>query len=253
MKHNRIFWLLVFVISILLFSSDFSEAAQYHTTRWEIVNNTLFIEYTGSSSPLSFDLIIDNKGDKYFLIKGFSAGTQINLPDNWTLDTDGNAVTVEDADKVEHLGGSNIKIFESNKITINYDGIQFIGRYSAHPDIIAAHYQAWYREPKFSSKDSWLTDNYEYNWTLRQHGNESKLKYFHADETITGTGQGYIAGRQYPMINIYDSRNIKLQKYHAAVMKIAGINAVIFNFYEPTTSLTTEILASIPTPSSVMS
>ena len=229
MKHNRIFLLLFFVFSILFFTSSFSEAAQYQTTRWEIVNNTLFIEHTGSSSPLSFDLTIDDNGDKYFLIKGFPAGTQINLQDNWSLDTDGNAVTVSDMSKVTKYDDRNINIKGRNKITVNYDGTQFTGRYTM--PLIAAHYQAWYREPKFSSKDSWLTENYEYNWTVRRHGSESTVPYFHADKTISKTGQGEIASWQYPMINFYDSRNFELQRYHAAEMKIAGINAVIFDFY----------------------
>ncbi len=229
MKHNRIFLLLFFVFSILFFTSSFSEAAQYQTTRWEIVNNTLFIEHTGSSSPLSFNLTVENNGDKYFLIKGFPAGTQINLQDNWSLDTDGNAVTVEDMSKVTKYDDRNINIKGRNKITVNYEGITFSGRYTI--PILAAHYQAWYREPKFSSKDSWLTENYEYNWTWRIHGSEDTVPYFHADKTISGTGQGQIASWQYPMINFYDSRNFELQRYHAAEMKIAGINAVIFDFY----------------------
>lgn len=33
------------------------------------------------------------------------------------------------------------------------------------------------------------------------------------------------------MINFYDSRDGDVQKYHAALMKIAGIDAVIFDFY----------------------
>ena len=100
---------------------------------------------------------------------------------------------------------------------------------SAYPEHIAAHYQAWYREPRFSSNDSWIKNNYEYNWTLRQHGSEETVKYFDADKT--SNGQGEIAGYQYPLTNFYDSRDDDLQKYHAALMKIAGIDTVIFDFY----------------------
>ena len=237
-----------YVLFVFLFTlAQRSEAATYSTTSWEIIDGVLTIEYTGSSVPLKIESTPEY--DTCFEIKGiFPADTQININEDWILViADGSLITVSDKSKLKtakedrQLVAPAVSVSGSNTITLNAPGIYMSAWYTGvntninharkeHPDYIAAHYQAWYREPRFSSQDSpGVPDNYEYNWTWRQHGNEDKIKFFSADKTVDG--QGEIVSYQYPLTNFYDSRDGDLQKYHAALMKMAGINAVIFDFY----------------------
>ena len=227
----------VTVLMMMLMHGTVSEAATYSTISWDIQNGNLVVVCTGLDEPFIFENVSGTAG---FLIKGeFPSDTQINLPAGWALDiADGSMISVSDtsrlrsADEVPGLLSPAVRVIGSNTIILNAPGIYITAWHirKDKPDYIAAHYQAWYREPRFSSQDSpGIYDNYEYNWTLRQHGNEDAIKFFSADKTANGQGEN--AGYQYPLTNFYDSRDGDLQKYHAASMKIAGINAVIFDFY----------------------
>ena len=242
---RRIFFATFFLF--LFMSFRHSEAATYSTTSWKIIDGVLTIEYTGSSVPLKFESTPEY--DTCFVINGsFPADTQINLPEDWVLViADGSFITVSDTSKLKTANEDSrltypaVSVSGSNAITLNASEIYMSAWYEGqntdinperkeHPDYIAAHYQAWYREPRFSSQDSQgIYDNYEYNWTWRIHGSEDTIKFFSADKTING--QGEIVSYQYPLTNFYDSRDGDVQKYHAALMKMAGINAVIFDFY----------------------
>lgn len=230
-------YLFILPITLLFMFSSSAFSSEYSTTSWEVRNGTLYVSVSWQSEPLTFT----GQGNGYLIRGVFPSGTTINLPDGWVLDMpDIELVNVSDsekiknADEVDGLEYPAVRIAGSNAITLKASGIYmtawYIGTSRSNPDYIAAHYQAWYREPRFSSNDSpGVPDNYEYNWTLRQHGNESRIKFFSADKTAGGQGEN--AGYQYPMINFYDSRDGDVQKWQAATMKIAGIDAVIFDFY----------------------
>lgn len=173
----------LFVISLtflLMFSSS-AFPSEYSTTSWEVRNGTLYVGVSWSSEPLTFT----GQGNGYLIRGVFPSGTTINLPDGWGLDLPSmeladvsDSEKIKNADEVDGLEYPAVRIAGSNAITLKASGVYmtawYIGtsRSKEHPDYIAAHYQAWYREPRFSSNDSpGIPDNYEYNWTLRQHGN----------------------------------------------------------------------------------
>ncbi|MBQ7216232.1 MAG: hypothetical protein IJS39_09650 [Synergistaceae bacterium] len=103
----------------------------YVTTRWEIVDNELVVDYkasSGTENSAVFPLQTLN-GDNMYIVSGLPANTTINLPANWAVDTDGRAVTVSDASKVSRLADSDgVRISGPCSITVNYDGITFTAR-----------------------------------------------------------------------------------------------------------------------------
>ena len=103
----------------------------YVTTRWEVVNNELVVEYkasSGSENTAKFQLQTLN-GDNMYIVAGLPENITINLPANWAVDTDGRAVTVSDASKVSRLADADsVRIAGACAITVNYDGITFTAR-----------------------------------------------------------------------------------------------------------------------------
>ncbi len=68
-------------------------------------------------------------GDEYFIVEGLPNGAVINLPEDWSVDTDGRAVTVSDPSKVSMLSDEyGIKISGPCTITVIYSGIKFTAR-----------------------------------------------------------------------------------------------------------------------------
>ena len=221
--------LFVLLLTMILPAASF--AAKYETQRWQIVSGLLVIEHTGSSSPLKFPHMPGEVNG--FVVSSLPKDTQVNLPGGWTLDTDGNAVTVSDMSRlktsrdVDGLTGPAVRVFGPNKVTLNYPGLKMTARYvregPEHPRYIAVHYQTWYRTPEFNGK-------YEWNWTLRDYVKYNKPgQFFDASETFRG--QAKIASYHYPLTGIYSSVDRELQRCHAAWMRISGIDTVIFDFY----------------------
>ena len=102
-------------------------ARQVHTvTHWEVVGNNLVIEYSGNTYTFPQSSI---DGDNCFIIEGLPNGTMINLPSDWTLDTDGRAVTISDFAKMSALIDEyGVRIAGKSTITVNYSGITFTAR-----------------------------------------------------------------------------------------------------------------------------
>ena len=96
-----------------------------YTTRWEIVNGSLVVDYTGSNGAQTFASLGGNQSNG-FKIKGtLPQGLVINLPSDWELDVDDSSnVTVSDtsrirqASEVDGLTYPEIKILGSNTITL---------------------------------------------------------------------------------------------------------------------------------------
>ena len=92
---------------------------------------------------------------------------------------------------------------------------------SAHGGpLILVHYMPWYRGPSSISEDKDIS-SYGGHWTRWGHFNPTQ----HSD------GKARIFAKQYPLTGPYHSSNKALLEYQASLMKIAGIDGVIFDWY----------------------
>lgn len=82
--------------------------------------------------------------------------------------------------------------------------------------LVLVHYMPWFQAPPVS-------DGYGFHW--HQGGAE-----FDPYE-ILPNGCANIASHQYPLTGPYDSRDRNVLEYQAALMKISGIDGVIFDWY----------------------
>ncbi|MBN2281131.1 MAG: T9SS type A sorting domain-containing protein [Candidatus Marinimicrobia bacterium] len=79
---------------------------------------------------------------------------------------------------------------------------------------VLAHYMPWYQNVSVSGYWGW-------HWTMN---------YF-TPQTIDPEGRRSIASHYYPLTGPYDSRDIDLLEYHVLLMKLAGIDGVIVDWY----------------------
>jgi hypothetical protein len=77
-----------------------------------------------------------------------------------------------------------------------------------------AHYMPWYQTPEIGGFWGW-------HWTMN-HFDPNEL-----DEN----GRRQIASHYYPLTGPYDSRDVALLEYQAALMKLSGIDGVIVDWY----------------------
>ncbi len=78
---------------------------------------------------------------------------------------------------------------------------------------ILAHYMPWYEAKPHSRAWGW-------HWTMNTFDPEGKK-----------TGKPEIASHYHPLIGPYDSGDPAVLEYHALLMKLAGIDGVIFDWY----------------------
>ena len=79
---------------------------------------------------------------------------------------------------------------------------------------IMVHYMTWYEAKSVSGNWGW-------HWTMN-----------HFDpEQIDETGKREIASHYYPLIGPYDSYDPDVSEYHVLLMKLAGIDGVIIDWY----------------------
>ncbi len=84
---------------------------------------------------------------------------------------------------------------------------------AARPPLMA-HYMAWYESKPVSGRWGW-------HWTMN-----------HFDpEQVDSSGRRQIASHHYPAIGPYDSTDPDLLSYHFLLMKVAGIDGVIIDWY----------------------
>lgn len=81
------------------------------------------------------------------------------------------------------------------------------------PPLILAHYMPWYTARPFSEKWGW-------HWTMNHYDPQQEID-----------GQRQIASRYYPLIGPYDSGDPHVLEYHLLLMKLAGIDGVIVDWY----------------------
>lgn len=81
---------------------------------------------------------------------------------------------------------------------------------------LLAHYMPWYTAPPLSSRWGW-------HWTMN-----------HFDPEIRDdTGRRQIASHYYPLAGPYDSADPAILEYHVLLMKLAGLDGVIADWYGP--------------------
>src|SRR5579859_1780268 len=79
---------------------------------------------------------------------------------------------------------------------------------------VLAHYMPWYVAPPYSGNWGW-------HWTMN-HFNPT---------TYASSGERQIASWYYPAIGPYDSADPAVLEYHVALMKLAGLDGVIVDWY----------------------
>ena len=87
------------------------------------------------------------------------------------------------------------------------------GGASSHPRILV-HYMPWYQAKPFAPNWGW-------HWTM---------DHFNPD-VLDMDDRRQIASHSYPLIGPYDSRDEDVIEYHALLMKVAGIDGVIVDWY----------------------
>lgn len=79
---------------------------------------------------------------------------------------------------------------------------------------VLVHYMPWYAADQEKGQFGW-------HWTMN-HFDPAK---------VNEAGRREIASHHYPQIGPYDSGNVHVLEYHALLMKLAGIDGVVFDWY----------------------
>lgn len=79
--------------------------------------------------------------------------------------------------------------------------------------LILAHYMPWYTAKPFSNEWGW-------HWTMNHFDPEKEIE-----------GKRQIASKYHPLIGPYDSGDPHVLEYHLLLMKLAGIDGVIVDWY----------------------
>jgi hypothetical protein len=88
--------------------------------------------------------------------------------------------------------------------------------------LVLAHYMPWYEAPPVS-------EQYGFHW----HQGGSKFDPY----TTLADGKASIASHYYPLTGPYDSKDTAVLEYQAALMKMSGVDGVIFDWYGVTDAL----------------
>ncbi|HWD91902.1 MAG TPA: glycoside hydrolase family 71/99-like protein [Verrucomicrobiae bacterium] len=88
--------------------------------------------------------------------------------------------------------------------------------FATAPKPVMVHYMPWFVGKPFSSSWGW-------HWTMN---------HFNPDST-NSSGQRQIASWYYPQVGPYDSDDSALLEYHVLLMKLAGIDGIIVDWYGP--------------------
>lgn len=97
-------------------------------------------------------------------------------------------------------------------------GLLFVSdAFSATSKPVMAHYMPWFQSPYSLGPGSW-----GFHWKMGSNFNPN---------TINPNGQRAIASWYYPLIGPYDSADPIVLEYHVLLMKLAGIDGVIVDWY----------------------
>jgi len=89
-----------------------------------------------------------------------------------------------------------------------------VGASTAGSKVVMVYYMPWFTSKPYSGSWGW-------HWTM---------DHFNPD-LVTATGERQIASWYYPLIGPYDSSDPALLEYHVLLMKLAGIDGVIVDWY----------------------
>jgi hypothetical protein len=92
----------------------------------------------------------------------------------------------------------------------------------AKQPLLLAHYMPWFQIPPVSRQFN--------HWNLRNEGSVVPGNPFDLNN-ILPNGQANIGSHYYPLTGPYDSCNVNVLEYQVALMKLAGIDGVIFDWY----------------------
>lgn len=84
---------------------------------------------------------------------------------------------------------------------------------TAKPPLVLAHYMPWYTAKPFNKQWGW-------HWTMN-----------HFDPEKQTNGRREVASKYYPVVGTYDSADPDILEYHLLLMKTAGIDGVIVDWY----------------------
>jgi hypothetical protein len=85
-----------------------------------------------------------------------------------------------------------------------------------NPMKVYAHYMPWFQTPTTLGANNW-----GYHWKMNTRN----------PNVIDGNGRRQIASNYYPLIGPYDSTDSDVIEYHMLLMKVAGIDGVIVDWY----------------------
>ena len=90
----------------------------------------------------------------------------------------------------------------------------------AAPKPVMVHYMPWFVGKPYSGSWGW-------HWTMNHYN----------PDIMDGSGRRQIASQYYPLIGPYDSSDPVVLEYHVLLMKLAGIDGVIVDWYGQTSCL----------------
>src|SRR5664279_2747987 len=94
------------------------------------------------------------------------------------------------------------------------------------PKPVMVHYMPWFQSPYSLGANTWGA-HWTGNGLFAYHGNP----FFYFNPTVTNNGEVGIASWYYPLTGPYDSLDPAVLEYHVLLMKLAGIDGVIVDWY----------------------
>src|SRR5258706_10813240 len=87
---------------------------------------------------------------------------------------------------------------------------------AAAPKSVMVYYMPWFVAKPFSSSWGW-------HWTMNHYD----------PDVVNAFGERQVASWYYPLIGPYDSADPAVLEYHVLLMKLAGIDGVVVDWYGP--------------------
>jgi hypothetical protein len=94
------------------------------------------------------------------------------------------------------------------------------------PKPVMVHYMPWFQSPYSLGANTWGA-HWTGNGLFVYHSNP----FFYFNPTVTNNGEAGIASWYYPLTGPYDSLDPAVLEYHVLLMKLAGIDGVIVDWY----------------------
>ena len=94
------------------------------------------------------------------------------------------------------------------------------------PKPVMVHYMPWFQSPHSLGANSWGA-HWTGNGLFVYHGNP----FFYFNPNVTNNDEAGIASWYYPLTGPYDSLDPAVLEYHVLLMKLAGIDGVIVDWY----------------------